>query len=203
MIREFYKMFREHSGYFLTQRLMVNLKITVVLVTLFYAFCMPALATGIHKWVDEHGVTHYSDKAPDAKVGQVAVIEVSSTYSTATSTQQDYYSITNQWMRLHQERLEREKIKLEKAKQKAALQPSTPQVVYVNEPNKERYTVAYPFFVHNKFNRHRRLHRSNKEYGDRPSFRRREFCPATDFNARRFRGLRSNRNTSGLTLRIH
>ena len=181
---------------------MYRSKIIATLILLLYVASIPAFAAGVHKWVDEKGITHYSDMAPNAAVDQVAIIEVSSSYSPATDVEQDYYSITNQWMRIHQERLEREKIKLEKAKQKAALRPVAPQIVYVNEPNADRYTVRNPFFIHNKFNKHRRHHRSKQDYGDKPSFRRRDFCP-TDFQARRGHRIRSNRITSGLTLRIH
>ena len=189
----------EHSVYFRPQSNMHRLRTTVTLTILLYFAFVPAFASGIHKWVDEQGVTHYSDKAPESDIRQVSVIEIPAYYSTVSNIEQDYYSITNQWMRVHQERLELEKIKLEKAKQKAAQQPTIPQVVYINEPTEDRYRVSYPFFSHKKFKKHRRHRKSGQDYGDKPSFRRRALCP-TDFRTRR--GLRSHSTRRGLTLRI-
>lgn len=171
--------------------LMQPIKTILSLAVLLCCAVSSVWAAGIHKWVDESGITHYSDMAPVADVDQVAVIEVSSAYSTNNNVEQDYYSITNQWMRIHQERLDREKIKLEKAKQKAVQQPVAPQVVYVNEPNKDRYRVSYPFFIRKKFKHH-----------DDFSSRRRNFCP-DDLRIQRhgFNHRNSGINT-GLTLKI-
>ena len=185
--------------YFRTQSNMYRLRTPVTLTILLYFAFVPAFASGIHKWVDEQGVTHYSDKAPESDIRQVSVIEIPAYYSTVSNIEEDYYSITNQWMRVHQERLELEKIKLEKAKQKAAQRPSPPQVVYVNESNENRYRVAHPFFIHNKFKNKRRKHRFFNDYGDKTFPRNRNFCP-NDFQVRRGHSSRSSR--SGLTLKI-
>jgi hypothetical protein len=106
---------------------------------------LPAYAASVYKWVDANGVTHYSDEAPASTTTQVTLIEVPATRSVAVDAENDYYSIANQWMRLHQELIEREKITLEKTRQKAA---QSPQIVYINEPNESRYVVAYPGFFH-------------------------------------------------------
>jgi len=93
-------------------------------------------ANDVHKWVDENGVTHYSDEAPENIVNEVEQITLPATYSRAVGVQDDYYSIANQWMRVHEQRIALEKIKLEKAKQKAALRPVEPPVIVVNETNR-------------------------------------------------------------------
>lgn len=181
------------------QSSMYRLQVIVTLTVLYCFALLPAYASGIHKWVDEQGVTHYSDQAPESDILQVSVIEIPAAHYTVSDIEKDYYSITNQWMRVHQERLELEKIKLEKAKQKAAQRPAPPQVVYVNESYEDRYRVAYPFFIHKKFKHKRKKHRFFKDNGYRSYPRNRNFCP-NDFQARRGHGFRSSRN--GLTLKI-
>ena len=97
---------------------------------------LPAYAAGVHKWVDAKGATHYSDEAPTSATAVVTLIKVPTTRSATADAANDYYSIANQWMRLHQELIEREKLTLEKARQKAA---QSPQIVYINEPNDHKF----------------------------------------------------------------
>jgi len=101
----------------------------------------------VHKWADAHGVTHYSDQLPEGASNTVKQIDVSKVYRNSGSTdyQENYYSVTNQWARMREERLERQQLQLEKAKQKAAQQPVVPQVVYLNQAEEERFrNVYYP-----------------------------------------------------------
>jgi hypothetical protein len=104
-------------------------------------------AASVYKWVDTNGVTHYSDEAPASSTTQVTLIDIPTTQSVADNVESDYYSIANQWARLHEELIKREKLKLEKARQKAA---QSPQIVYINESNASRYVVAYPGFLHRR-----------------------------------------------------
>jgi hypothetical protein len=124
---------------------------------------LPASATGVFKWVDTKGITHYSDEAPASSTTQVTLIEVPATQAVAFDVENDYYSIANQWTRFHEELIKREKIKLEKTRQEAALQPIVPQIVYINEPNANRYGVAYPGFSHRKYGRSR-YHYKSRHY---------------------------------------
>ena len=118
---------------------------------------LPANATVVHKWVDADGVTHYSDEAPEAATTQVIEIDAPVPRATGTKVDNDYYSIANQWARLHKERIEVEKLRLEKASHDAARQPAIAQVVYVNEPNNKQYVYAYPV-------RYRYRHKRNRYY---------------------------------------
>jgi len=124
---------------------------------------LPAYATSVHKWVDTNGITHYSDEAPASSTTQVTLIEIPTNHTLAVDAENNYYSITNQWMRLHKERIEREKIELEKAKQKAAQSPVTPQIVYVNEPSEKRYVAAYRGFFQRRHG-HRRFYDKSRYY---------------------------------------
>ncbi len=184
---------------------------TLFVATLFAMTLMPVYADQVHKWVDDKGVTHYSDKAPVSSASQVTVVEVSAMYSTTTDVEDDYYSITNQWMRIHKERIEREKIKLEKAKQRAAQRPVAPQVVYLNDPYEGRYGVGYPFyFYNNKYRRHRShgnsnrrfRDKSNEHYGDKRARHDRRGRSEKLQGQGRGRGTHSHRNASGATLKI-
>ncbi len=81
---------------------------------------LPAQADIAHKWVDADGVTHYSDEPPADAAAPATAIELPAAGRRATSPGDDYYSIANQWQRMHQERLERDRIALEKARLRAA-----------------------------------------------------------------------------------
>lgn len=124
---------------------------------------LPAHATVVHKWIDADGVTHYSDEAPGPAVTDVSMINVPVGNSDKTDAKNDYYSIKNQWQRVYKERLERQKLELERKRQKAALQSTTPQVVYINESSDKRYAVVYPGRFHHRY-RHGRLHKRHKRH---------------------------------------
>ena len=102
---------------------------------------LPAAAAEVHKWVDENGVTHYSDAPPPA--AETAVIRIEPAHGTGGAGKDGYHSIANQWARMHRERLERERIKLEKARIEAARQAARTEVVCVEKPAAEkRYAVT-------------------------------------------------------------
>jgi hypothetical protein len=81
---------------------------------------LPAYAGVVHKWVDEKGITHYSDAAPVADTSEMTQIELPRTTQATAGAQDGYYSIANQWERMLRERLERAKLKLEHGRLKAA-----------------------------------------------------------------------------------
>ena len=126
-------------------------------------------AGSIHKWVDEKGVTHYSDQAPKSGLYDTNQINVSNVY-TGSLHEENYYSITNQWARMREERLERKKIQLEKAKQKAALQQAkaaaVPHVVYMNQEVERTHRAYYPYFGLSHGHRGFR----NKHYNNYPKY---------------------------------
>jgi len=92
---------------------MLRLPIVTALTLLACGNWIGANAAAIHKWVDDRGVTHYSDAAPSSPVSSATRFEISTghTAKTALSTPSDqYYSIANQCQRLQQERLQQQQI---------------------------------------------------------------------------------------------
>ncbi|ADJ29742.1 DUF4124 domain-containing protein [Nitrosococcus watsonii] len=133
--------------------------ITIILFLLFLE--RPAFAGSVHKWIDDNGVTHYSDEAPSSSATQVTLIQVPSSYP---AVEDNYYSIANQWQRLYKKHIQREKIKLKKAKQKAAQQPPSPQVVYVSTPDQPQYGTVYPSIFHRSLKHHKFQHRLGRHH---------------------------------------
>ncbi len=107
---------------------------------------VPAQAEIVHKWVDADGVTHYSDEPPAADAAEAISIEVPASASRANRAQNDYYSIANQWQRMHRERLERDKIALEKARVRAAREESEREARTETRYVVENRRYAYPWY---------------------------------------------------------
>ena len=116
----------------------MNHKIAILL--LMFA-ASPASAAVIHKWVDDRGVTHYSDEAPSAD-SQATKIDLPESGPAEGRPSDDYYSIANQWARLHKERLEREKIRLQEEQAKVRQKPAVTNI-YVEEENKKGYPLIF------------------------------------------------------------
>lgn len=129
----------------------INRSMTLM-IAVFMISCalLPAYAAEVYKWADARGITHYSDEAPTSSTTPVSLIEVPATNSVTVDAESDYYSIANQWQRLHNERIAREKIKLEQAKLKAAQQPASSQTVKINEPQEKQYVAVYPGNIHRR-----------------------------------------------------
>ena len=119
---------------------------SLTLVALYALTPFASFAASVHKWVDENGVTHYSDQAPGGQVAHIDQLEISNVYR-QSNVEEDYYSISNQWARMHTERLERKKIQLEKAKLKQSQSVSTPEVVYFAQEQESHRQVYYPVFA--------------------------------------------------------
>ena len=94
----------------------MNKTISIIILSFIIATFNFAHAEKIHKWIDANGITHYSDEAPVKPVGDVILIELPASHTLTEGAEINYYSIFNQWKRVHQERIVREQIKLEKAK---------------------------------------------------------------------------------------
>lgn len=133
---------------------MNNLRhISLYLMTfLFVAVAAPVFAGSVHKWVDEQGITHYSDQLPKSinnkisnSVEQVDVLD-SYRNTDLVGPQDDYYSVTNQWARMREERIARKQLQLEKNKQKEVASPAVPQVVYINQEQPQSSNVYYPAY---------------------------------------------------------
>ncbi len=165
------------------QRLINNLTFILLSGCIF----LPVSAAVVHKWVDEKGVTHYSDAAPETPATTVTKIDLRNRKPTKASVENNYYSIKNQWQRLHKERLEQEKLKLEKTRQEAALRSVEPQVVYINESREEKAAVVYQGSFYPRHG-HGRLHkRHNHQRGYRSKWYYRGGAPA-GLHAGRWKG---------------
>lgn len=119
----------------------------------------PAAAGAVHKWVDEHGVTHYSDEPPDNT--ETTLIELPEPTIARTASEDggladDYYSISNQWARMNEERLERERLDLERDRIRAARQTPVPAPAAGDSGDEVRYVPVYSGFGY--YRPHRRHH---------------------------------------------
>ena len=120
----------------------------------------PQTAAGgaVHKWVDDDGVTHYSDEPPQSTVTTLIELQKPTSVDSAGGSgrpQDDYYSISNQWQRMHQERLERERLNLERERIRAARQK--PPAAAADDDDEVRYVPIYSGFGY--YRPHRRPHR--------------------------------------------
>ena len=99
-------------------------------------FSSGLFAFTVHTWLDAEGIRHYADAPPDASVGQSERIEFADTPPGDDDAAADYYSISNQWARLRDERdasdaraLERKKLLLEQRQLQSQSAPP-PEDVY-------------------------------------------------------------------------
>lgn len=192
----------------------------VLMLFLLSAMTINVQAGSVHKWVDAQGVTHYSDQLPKSlastnydAVKQIDVLDSYSNSSRYSENQDDYYSISNQWARMKEERLERKQLQLEKAKLKERQKAVAPQIVYVNQAKDDRSRNIYYPAYQNRFAYRgygRGLNRTFNSTARRngASFRRSNsnFSRGhSSFGSSRFNSSRSHRSRSlgsGLTLRI-
>lgn len=101
-----------------------NLQAALVVVLLLGAGA--SLAVTVHTWVDADGVRHFAD-APPSDRGAAASSEITIDGGAATVAEDvDYYSITNQWQRLRQERDAQTAAELERQRIEAAQGESPP-----------------------------------------------------------------------------
>jgi len=115
-----------------------------------------APAAEVHKWTDADGLVHYSDTPPPASATPVSRIDLEAADPVAKS--HGYYSITNQWARMHRESLEREKLRLEQARVEAMRQPPTTDNAHTETPAvTTRYVRVHPVTgkrLHGRFHAH-------------------------------------------------
>jgi len=104
-------------------------------------------AAAVHKWVDDRGVTHYSDAVPEALETSAVQLEIStgnSSKNAAAEKSENYYSIANQWQRIQQERLQQQQVELQKAALTATRTTNQRRRDYQDEERTTRYVAAYP-----------------------------------------------------------
>ena len=112
-----------------------------------------AQGSTIHKWVDEDGVTHYSDEPPEQSQSPVTELPIGTGISTprpAEGAKQDhYYSIANQWQRMQQESRQRQERELQRAEMKRQRESASSGERY-EEPRVTHYVTAYPGRYHRR-----------------------------------------------------
>ncbi len=132
---------------------------TLIVVISMLAAPAAAQAGVVHKWIDTDGVTHYSDRPPESPPSSLTQIEVPEN-DAGGGENRDYYSIANQWQRMHRERLELEKIRLERASLDATRQAAEPTVIVIDETHDRGHVAIY------RPHRHQR-HRNEKKFRPR------------------------------------
>ncbi len=110
---------------------------------------LPAAAEGVvYTWVDEEGITHFSDTPPGKAAnaaGDVEAMAMPAGFPDVPDAADDYYSITNQWQRLQDERESRQAMALERDRLRVEQIRASRQVARAaaNETNTEKPTVIY------------------------------------------------------------
>lgn len=100
-------------------RVTFNMQLRPLMFGIFAAIQLlsPAAAGDVvYRWVDEDGITHFSDSPPAAQNmprGGVKSLSLPDNFPEAINPNGDYYSIINQWKRMREERNEKEKLALE------------------------------------------------------------------------------------------
>ena len=87
----------------------------------------PAGATEVYRWVDEDGVVHFSQTAPDAAVSDVRRQVIENPVPTGYDPEQDIYDVAGQQERMQARRdaLEREREARRERERQAAQRPVT------------------------------------------------------------------------------
>ncbi len=107
-----------------------------------------AHAIEIHKWIDEDGVTHYSENQPSDDEIVTEKLELPDVYGTEPQESDDgYYSVVNQASRLEASRLaredERRKDREQDLQEQALAAQQTPEVVNTHQDNGRYYPVFF------------------------------------------------------------
>jgi hypothetical protein len=100
-------------------------------------------AATIHKWVDEKGVTHYSDQVPGPATSVIRIEVDTRGYASSSALRKfdRLYSIANQWKRINQERQQRQQLALQQAALKVDSQVSTRPQRHVYDYRADRIVV--------------------------------------------------------------
>ena len=116
---------------------MAKLSIVCALALLIGSNWVAVQAAAVHKWVDERGVTHYSDAAPDAADISVVQLEINTgnrSTNAAAETSDHYYSTDQR------------------------------RTDYDDEERSTRYVAAYPTRLHRRRGYRKRYPRQHRSY---------------------------------------
>jgi hypothetical protein len=100
-------------------------------------FGSSALAQAVKKWVDEEGVTHYSDQKPVSGGGEVKQVEIPEAGVTITESKSMTERLRKQAQQLEQERKAREQAAQEKEEARA-IEEALEREKLIPVPKKEK-----------------------------------------------------------------
>jgi len=143
----------------------------LALVALSVAFAGP-----VYTWVDEAGVTHYSETPPADTSVETRQIEVASDPVTTPAQDDDHYSILNQAERMEKSRLENERVKTELLQATAEANRAKAAAAAASQPDPDAgndsnvYYPTYPYYYGNRPG-HRPGNRPGHRPGNKPGHR--------------------------------
>ena len=121
-----------------------------ILLTLSTSF---AGAAEVYTWVDDSGVTHFSETPPAQHTSDTQLIEVTPTAAPASLADDDFYSVVNQADRMEARRLENEKLAAEKKQADAEASKARAEAAAIRQgayndsaSDNSRYYPVYPFY---------------------------------------------------------
>ena len=121
-----------------------------ILLSLFVTF---AGATQVYTWVDDSGVTHFSETPPADREAETQRIEITPSTAPASVTDDDFFSVVNQADRMEARRLENEKLAAEKRQADAEARKARAEAAAIQQGaypdsayNNTRYYPAYPYY---------------------------------------------------------
>ncbi len=116
----------------------------------------PAAAYEVFKWVDEDGVTHFSESEPSAATTDVTRLVLATGNPTDYAPEADYYSIRNQaertneaYQRIEERRAARATKRAEAAERAAQTRAQT--VTYYEPARRYAFPVVFHTRPHNRF----------------------------------------------------
>ena len=99
---------------------------------------LPAYSQTVKKWVDEEGVTHYSDQRPSAGEAQVKEVEIPKANVTEFETKEANERIQKQLQQLEQDRKAREQATQAKERAKAVEEAIEREPLVAEEKKKKK-----------------------------------------------------------------
>jgi len=114
-------------------------------------------ATQVYRWVDDSGVTHFSETPPAENAADIQVIDIAPTPApasgNASAEDDDFYSVVNQAKRMEARRLENERLAAEKEQARAEASRARAEAAAIQQgpstdsaDNSVRYYPVYPYY---------------------------------------------------------
>jgi hypothetical protein len=125
-----------------------------ILLTLPLSF---ASAAQVYRWVDDSGVTHFSETPPPQNEHDTQVIDIAPALPPASDNantgDDDFYSVINQADRMEARRLENERLAAEKEQAKTEASRTRAEAAAIQQTpaidsadNNSRYYPVYPYY---------------------------------------------------------